>query len=77
MIDNLVRDLQILWKADALTIQTDTRNLKTTLDALNQEVRQFKDTIAGFVHNPLSLATDKLFVPAALSVIRALRSKKN
>ena len=35
-----------------------------------QDIRQTKDMIAGFVHNPLNVATDKLLVPAVLSIIR-------
>ena len=59
------------------SLETDTRDLKITVDGLGQEIRQAKDTIAGFVHNPMSVATDKLLVPAALSIIRGLRSKRN
>jgi len=59
------------------SIQTDARDLKVTVDTLGQEVRQAKESIAGFVHNPLSMATDKLLVPAAISIIRGLRSKKD
>lgn len=59
------------------SLQADGRDLKITVDALGQEIRQAKDTLAGFVHSPLSVATDKLLVPAALSIIRGLRSKKD
>ena len=46
-------------------------------DTLGQEVRDAKDAIAGFVHNPLDAATHKLLVPAAISIIRGLRAKKD
>ena len=58
-------------------IQADARDLKLTIDALGQEVRDAKDAIAGFVHNPLDAATHKLLIPAAISIIRGLRSKKD
>lgn len=58
------------------SLGTDTRDLKAAVDALGQDIRQTKDTIAGFVQNPLNVAADKLLVPAALSIIRGLRSKK-
>jgi len=57
-------------------IQTDSRDLKLTIDALGQEIRDAKATIVGFVHNPLDVAAQKLLVPAALSIIRGMRSKK-
>ncbi|HWM45849.1 MAG TPA: phage holin family protein [Xanthobacteraceae bacterium] len=59
------------------SLQADTRDLKITVDMLGHDMRQAKDAIAGFVHNPLSVATDKLLVPAALSIIRGLRAKKD
>jgi len=58
-------------------IQNDARDLKVSIDALGQEIRQTKDSIAGFVHNPLDAATHKVLVPAALSIIKGLRSKKD
>ena len=58
-------------------IQADARDLKVTIDALGQEIRDAKDTIAGFVHNPLDAAAQKLLIPAALSIIKGLRSKKD
>jgi hypothetical protein len=57
-------------------IQADARDLKVTIDALGQEIRDAKDAITGFVHNPLDAATHKLLIPAAISIIRGLRSKK-
>jgi hypothetical protein len=43
---------------------------------LGQEMRNVKETVSGFVHNPLDVAAEKLFVPAVLSILRGLRSKK-
>ena len=58
------------------SIQTDARDLKLTVDALGQEIRDAKATIVGFAHNPLDVAAQKLLVPAALSIIRGMRSKR-
>jgi hypothetical protein len=58
-------------------LQADASDLKSTVDALGQEIRDAKDSITGFVHNPLDAAALKLLIPAALSLIRGLRSKKD
>ena len=50
--------------------------LKATVDALGHEIRQTRDRIAAFVHHPLDAAAEKLLIPAALSLIRGLRTKK-
>jgi hypothetical protein len=57
-------------------IQADAREIKDTVDSLGQQIRQTKDTIAGFVHRPLDTAAEHLLVPAVLSIVRGLRSKK-
>jgi hypothetical protein len=57
------------------SIQADARDLKATIDALGQEIREAKATIAGYVHNPLDAALHKLLIPAIISIIRGLRSK--
>ena len=57
-------------------IQADLRDIKATVDSLGQQIRQTKDTIAGFVQHPLSAATENLLVPTVLSMLRGLRSKK-
>ncbi len=59
------------------SVQADGQDAKATVDALGQEIRQTRDRIAGFIHHPLDAATEKLLIPAALSIIRGLRSKKN
>jgi putative superfamily III holin-X len=58
------------------SIQADARDLKLTLDALGQEVKNVKANIVQLVENPLDLAAQKLLIPAALSIIRGMRSKK-
>ena len=65
-----------LRKVAVAAIQADTRDLKLTFDALGGEMKNVKATIAGFVQNPLDAAAQKLLVPAALSILRGLRSKK-
>lgn len=59
------------------SIQADTRDLKTSLDTLGRQVLEIRESITGFVHNPLDAAAQKLLVPAAVSIIRGLRSKKD
>lgn len=57
-------------------IQTDASDIKETVDLLGQQIRQTKDTVAGFVHRPLDTAAEHLLIPAVLSIVRGLRSKK-
>lgn len=57
-------------------VRADARNLKTTIDAFGQDIRDAKDSIARFVHDPLDTAVQKLLIPAAVSLITSLRSKK-
>ncbi len=57
-------------------IQVDARELKTAVDALGREIREAKESIAGFVHNPLDSAAQRLLIPAALSIIKGLRARK-
>jgi len=63
-------------KMAAEAIQEDTRDLKLTLEAVGQEMKNVKETITGIVQNPLDVAAQKLLVPTALSIVRGLRSKK-
>lgn len=58
------------------SILADTRELKLTLDAVGQEMKNVKETITGLVQNPLDVAAQRLLIPAALSIVRGLRSKK-
>jgi len=58
------------------SIQEDARDLKLTIDAMGQEIRNVKQSVTALVHNPLDVAAEKLLVPAALSVLRGLRLKK-
>jgi hypothetical protein len=58
------------------SIHEDARDLKLTIDALSQEVRSVRQSITAVVHNPLDVAAEKLLIPAALSILRGMRSKK-
>jgi len=58
-------------------VQADAADMKVTIDALGQEIRDAKDTIAGFVNNPLDAAMQKLLIPATLSIIKGLHAKKD
>jgi len=57
-------------------IQTDARDLKLTIDSFGQGIRDAKASVVGLVQNPLDIAAQKVLIPAALSVLRGLRSKK-
>jgi len=65
-----------LRKMAVEAIQADAQDLKLTVGALGQEIRQTRDSIAGLIHHPFDAATEKLLIPAALSLIRGLRTKK-
>ena len=58
-------------------VQVDARDLKTMIDGFVQELREIKDTIGGFVQDPIDVALQKLVIPAATSMIKGLRSKKD
>ncbi|MBI5264027.1 MAG: hypothetical protein HY852_19670 [Bradyrhizobium sp.] len=58
------------------SIQEDARDLKLAVDAIGHEIRNVKQSVTALVHNPLDVAAEKLLVPAVLSVLRGIRSKK-
>jgi len=57
-------------------IEADARDLKLAVDTLSRELREARETLVAFVHNPLDTAAQRLLVPAAISIIRGLRSRK-
>jgi hypothetical protein len=65
-----------LRKTALASIHEDTRDLKLTIDAMGQEIRNVKQNVTALVHNPLDVATEKLLVPAVLSILRGIRAKK-
>ena len=58
------------------SINEDARDLKLTIEAMGQEIRSVKQNVTALVHNPLDVATEKLLVPAVLSIVRGMRAKK-
>ncbi len=58
------------------SMQESARDLKLTVDAITNQVRVAKENVAAVVHNPLDVAAEKLLVPAILSILKGLRSKK-
>lgn len=58
------------------SVQADAREFKLTLDSLGHEVRAVKAQVSELLHNPLDVAAQKLLVPAALSILRGMRAKK-
>jgi hypothetical protein len=57
-------------------VQNDAREFKHALDALGQEMRSVKANVTQLVENPLDVAAQKLLIPAALSILKGVRSKK-
>ena len=71
-------DLDLAFEVRKMAIealQADAREVKANIDALAQDIQDTKNRIAGIVHNPLDAATQKILIPAALSMIRGLRAK--
>ncbi|HVO23587.1 MAG TPA: phage holin family protein [Candidatus Margulisiibacteriota bacterium] len=58
------------------SLQADAHDLQVSITALGQEIRDAKDSIVGFVQDPVDAAVQKLLIPAAKSIIEGLRSKK-
>lgn len=59
------------------SIQEDARGLQATLTSLGDEMKIVKETVAGLIHNPLDVMTQKVLVPAVLSILSGLHSKKD
>ena len=58
------------------SLEADTAEARVTLESLGNEIRQTRDTLAGFARHPFESAAEKLLIPAVLSIIRGLSSKK-
>jgi hypothetical protein len=70
-------DIALEVRKSALeSIHEDARDLRLTIDAMGQEIRNVKQNVTALVHNPLDVATEKLLVPAVLSILRGMRAKK-
>ena len=58
------------------SLQADMQDVKLALDSIGREIRDAKASIVQVMHNPLDAAAQKLLLPAVLSIVRGLRSKK-
>lgn len=58
------------------SMQVNARDLKITVEAITQEMKNVKQNVAAVVHNPLDVAAQKLLVPAVLSILKGIRAKK-
>jgi hypothetical protein len=59
------------------SIRADVTDLKGSADAFVQDIRDAKDSLLEFAHDPLDSAVQKLLIPAAASIINGLRPKKD
>jgi hypothetical protein len=58
-------------------VLVDARDLKTMIDGFVQEFIDIKHTIGELVQDPIDVALQNLVIPAATSMIKGLRSKKD
>jgi len=73
------REIELAFKVREMAfdaLQADTRDLKAGVDGLALEMRNAKQVVVGLAHNPLDVAAQKLLIPAALSIIKGLRARK-
>jgi hypothetical protein len=64
-------------KAAIETIQESVLDVKAGIDAIGDDIRGVKDSIAGIIHDPLDAALQGIVLPAAQSLIGGLRRKKD
>lgn len=57
-------------------LQENASELEAMVKALADQIRDAKDTIAGFVSNPLDAAAQKLLLPAILAIVKSVRSRR-
>jgi hypothetical protein len=57
------------------SLQSDSAEAWLVVEQLSRDIRQTRESLAGLVQNPLGAATERLLVPAALSVLKGLRAK--
>jgi hypothetical protein len=73
------REIELAFDVRSMAVEAiraDALDLKLEIDAFTQEMRAAKETLVGFALNPLDTAAQKLLVPAAISLIRGLRARK-
>lgn len=59
------------------SMESEAHDLKAAIDGFGQQIQEIKDTIAGVANNPLDAAVQTFLIPAATSLLRGLRSKKD
>jgi hypothetical protein len=59
------------------SIRSDFGDLKAAADAFVQDIRDAKESIVEFAHDPLDSTVQKVLIPAATSIISGLRTKKD
>ena len=59
------------------SLQADLHDLQASVDAFIQEIRDTKDTIVAFVHNPWDAIAQNVLAPAGMSILNGLRSISN
>ena len=58
------------------SLQADMQDVKLAIDSIGQQIRDAKASVVQLMHNPLDAAAQKLLLPAVLSIVRGLRSRK-
>jgi hypothetical protein len=58
------------------SIQSDAHELKRMFDVMGGEIKDLKSNISQLIRSPLDTAAQKLLIPAALSIIKGFRSKR-
>jgi hypothetical protein len=64
-------------KAAIESITESAADVKAGIDAIGDEIRGVRQTVAGFVQDPLDAALQGILIPAAQSLIGGLRRKKD
>jgi hypothetical protein len=59
------------------SLQADTQDFKATIDGFRQDLRDMKQSVAEFVHDPLDVATQRLLIPAVTAILGGMFSKKD
>jgi hypothetical protein len=78
----LTRDRNSIWHLQSAKwplspFRRNARDLKLTLETFGEEMKDVKATITGLIQNPLDVAAQRLLIPAALSIVKGLRSRKS
>jgi len=58
------------------SIKADAGDLKGAIGAFGQEIRATKESVLELIQNPLDAAAQKILIPAIMSVINGMRSRK-